>query len=95
MTTKAREYDQEFVNNAVSLALKSKESVAGIARDLGVPKSTLYGWIKQGRTPDHGKNGIGLALDKDVLALKRECAILREERDILKKALGIFSAAKK
>jgi transposase len=65
---------------------------------LGIPASTLIGWIKEqessGLESFPGKGHIKQS-DIEIVQLRKDLAIAREERDILKKALGIFSSVKK
>ena len=93
-----RKYDKEFITNAVNLSLSSNRKAKEIAQDLGVPCSTLYNWIeahqKDGKDAFPGK-GYLKPSDAEVAELRKELAIVREERDILKKALGIFSSVRK
>lgn len=95
---KVRRYDKEFKINAVNLCLTSERSYQEIARDLDIPGSTLNSWIesheKDGKEAFPGKGQLK-ASDKELLDLRKELAIVREERDILKKALGIFSSQRK
>ena len=53
MTRKITKYTEEFKKEAVVLALKS-ESVSQVAKDLGIPEGTLYGWV-QNTTNNGGK----------------------------------------
>ena len=94
----AKKYDKEFKINAVNLCLTSNRSCDEIAKNLGVPKSTLYSWLeshqKDGQEAFPGKGHLK-ASDMEVVQLRKELAHVREERDILKKALGIFSSLRK
>jgi transposase-like protein len=95
---KMRSYDKEFKLNAVKLYLESGTTYKKISSDLGIPTATLVGWVEE-----HKKSGIEAfpgkgylrPSDAEVGALRKELAIVREERDILKKALGIFSSTRK
>lgn len=90
----ARIYDNEFKNNAITLCLKSDRTINEIASELGIPKDTLGGWVAKHKTHgDQAFPGKGNLRpeDAEIAKLKKELAIAREERDILKKALGIFS----
>lgn len=95
---KARKYDKEFKINAVNLCLTNNRSHDEIAKNLGVPSSTLYSWLeshqKNGKEAFPGKGHLK-ASDAEVAQLRKELADVREERDILKKALGIFSSLRK
>jgi transposase len=95
---KIRKYDKEFKQNAVNLCLKDDRSYREIAKDLGIAPSTLASWIeayqKDGSQAFPGKGHLKPS-DAEVAQLRKELAHVREERDILKKALGIFSSLRK
>jgi transposase-like protein len=92
---KVRSYDKEFKLNAVNLYLASGKSYEQISHELGIPTATLVGWVlyhkKDGPSAFPGKGHIK-PTDLEVMELRKELAVVREERDILKKALGIFSS---
>ena len=75
----------EFRKDAVRIALTSGLSRKQVADDLGVGMSTLNKWITAHRDTDVvSQEDRELAIEND--RLRRENRILREERDILKKA---------
>lgn len=81
-------YTQDFKLDAVKLVTERGLSRARVARDLGIGTQTLRNWLRApapAAAPAPGTDAQQLA------ALRRENELLREERDILKKALGIFS----
>src|SRR5690349_24740800 len=86
-------YTKEFKQEAVHLVESSKKSKTEIARDLGISDSALSKWCKEfgtlGEQAFPGK-GHQTALEEEIRQLKRENEILRQERDILKKAVRIF-----
>jgi transposase len=94
----ARKYDREFKINAVKLCLAGNQSFVKIAKNLGVPGATLHSWVKahkkDGAEAFPGK-GYLKPNDAEFSQLRKELASVREERDILKKALGIFSSLRK
>jgi transposase len=68
--------------------------VAAIARDLGIHPNVLYKWRDQLEAdPEHAFPGKGKLKpeDEELRRLRREVENLKEERDILKKALAVFS----
>jgi len=94
MSKKRRTYSPEFKMEAVQLAETSDLSMAQIERDLGIGESCLRDWRRklaadgENAFPGHGN----LPPDQErVRQLERELAIARQERDILKKAIAIFS----
>jgi transposase len=86
-------YSSEFKQNAVKLAVESDQSVAQTARDLGVNANTLYTWISKYQQPESSASkGAGEKHPYEELKrLRREVALLKEERDILKKAAAYFA----
>jgi transposase len=93
-----RKYDKEFKRNAVDLYLSSNRSYEEVGENLGIPGSTLASWVgSQKKDGDEAFPGKGhlKASDAELMQLRKELAIVREERDILKKALGIFSSPRK
>ena len=95
---KVRKYDKEFKLNAIKLYLENDRSYQQISNELGIPMGTLVTWLeshkKQGIEAFPGKGNIKPS-EAETARLKKELAIVREERDILKKALGIFSSPRK
>jgi transposase-like protein len=95
---KIRNYDKEFKINAIKLYLQSGRSYREIGDELGVPSATLAAWVSAhkevGEEAFPGKGHLK-ASDAEIAQLRKELAITREERDILKKALGIFSSQRK
>jgi transposase len=94
MTRKRRTYSREFKIEAVRLAQTSGKSMKQIERELGIGEGCIRDWKKklaadpENAFPGHGK----LPPDKErVRQLERELEIVRQERDILKKAIAIFS----
>jgi transposase len=84
-------YSIEFKTEAVKLAGRGEVSVAQVARDLGVRYELLRRWLKQFGPQPHGKSAVTPDEHAELIRLRRENRIVKEERDILKKALGIFS----
>jgi len=83
----------EFRQDAVRIALTSGLTRKQVADDLGVGMSTLNKWITSHRGTDVvSKEDLSLAREND--RLRREVRILKEERDILKKATQFFAGLK-
>jgi|WetSurMetagenome_2_1015567.scaffolds.fasta_scaffold237285_1 transposase len=84
-----KRYSEEFKKEAVRLALEGGMSRSRVARDLGVNINSLAGWIKKAKATRGGE--VRETLEAENRRLRRELAIVTEERDIVKKAVGIFS----
>jgi transposase-like protein len=87
-----RTYDRQFKIDAVKLLKESGKTATVIAGNLGIKRDLLSRWKKE--FADESKkafSGKGNPRDEEVARLKKENADLRIERDILKKAMAIFS----
>lgn len=94
MVRHRRSYTREFKVEAVRLAHESEKSVYQIARELGIHPTILGRWIKQfAQDPEQSFSRKGHLKDRDeeVRRLRRELERVTQERDILKKAVAIFS----
>jgi transposase len=91
---KRRKYDTEFKREAVKLVLEGGRVAAEVAKGLGINENVLYRWIRQYREdPENSFPGKGKLKpeDEELRLLRRELADVKEERDILKKVVSIFS----
>jgi len=89
-----RKYDREFKIRAVKLLLESGKTTKEIADDLGICSGNLTRWKREYREDaENAFPGMGKLKpeDEEMRKLKKENTDLRQERDILKKALAIFS----
>ncbi len=94
MARQRKTYSGEFKQQAVRLVTERGQSLAQTARDLSVSDNMLSRWKKQLETQgDRAFPGHGQPHDEELAKLRRELEIARQERDILKKAVGIFSQA--
>lgn len=97
-TEKRRKYDREFKLEAVRLSYEAGRSVAGVSRDLGISENALHVWRaklkSEGSAAFPGK-GHQSGEQEELRRLRRQLAEVTEERDILKKALGVFSRGPK
>ena len=89
-----RKHTNEFKLESVRLAEREGMSAAQVARDLGISDSVLYDWIKKFGTSSEGSP---LTPDEreELMRLRRELRIVKEERDILKKATAFFAKESK
>lgn len=86
----------EFRIEAVKLVIEQGLSQSEVARRLDIPSQTLHNWVKLSRAGKlsqvDAKRVTPVSLiDAEVSRLKKENAVLREERDILKKATAFFA----
>ena len=90
-----RRYDREFKENAVAL-VQSGRKISSVARDLGVTTWSLGRWVQSARAGVPQRESATLVSEtpeqREMRRLKAENDYQRQQRDILKKALGILSA---
>jgi transposase len=92
-----KQYEREFKMEAVRLLEASGKSASQLERELGIGKGNLWRWKRKfAADGEHAFPGHGRLTPEQerVRQLERENGILREERDILKKAIAIFSERK-
>ena len=90
----AKRYDKEFKMEAVQLASEPGNTQAAIERDLGIGQGIISRWKREfEKDAEQAFPGKGRLKPRDeqVRSLRREVERLRRERDILKKAVAIFS----
>jgi transposase len=100
MSNRGKRYTRQFKEEAVRLLVTGDKSIKELAQELGVSDVALGNWKRQAlRNGDHPEQakpqGIQISrtiLEQENIRLKREVENLRQQRDILKKSLGILSA---
>jgi len=98
MTKKQQKHTKEFKVETLELARTSGKSDSQLERELGLGRGCLYTWRKQlERDGEQAFPGKGRLKPDDeyVRGLERELAIVQQERDILKKALAIFTRSQR
>jgi len=96
MNRTRRTYTEEFKLEALELLESSNKSAAQIERDLGITKGLLVKWrdryqVKKQNGETRLEPSDLEAAQAEVRRLRRELAVAEQERDILKKAVSIFS----
>jgi len=94
MGKKRKKYTREFKIEAVRLLTGSNITVAQASQDLGVNANVLARWKKEfinDNSQAFPGTGHGKPEEEELRRLRRENAILRQERDILKKAAAFFA----
>jgi transposase len=93
-------YTAEFKREAVRLSEQADTSAEQIAKDLGISPQTLHSWRKaakaQGSLAFPGQGKMALTPEQEEnRRLKKELELVKQERDILKKAVGFFAKESK
>jgi len=95
MSKTRKQYDREFKVMAVELR-RTRDNMADLAQELGVRPELLYRWRREFTAsaetsfPGNGKT-VRTPEQEEIHRLKKELQEVQTERDILKKAVGIFS----
>jgi transposase-like protein len=87
---KFKRFDRDFKVSAVKMCTESGHTTAEVARSLGIHQNQLYNWKKK-FSNDGEKAFPGKGHLTELSALRKELREVQMERDILKKAVGIFS----
>lgn len=92
MATHHHPYPPEFRAHAMELARSSGRPLAQMAAELGMNVETLRLWVRQAERDDGiRQDGLSSSERDELRQLRRENRILREEREILKKAAAFFA----
>ena len=94
---KYRKYTEAFKLEALALLKTSQKKAGQIERELGITPGLLSKWRVRYQAVGNGKGTVHLAPSElegakaEIRRLERKLAEVEEERDILKKAVNIFS----
>lgn len=86
-----RQYPATFRAEAVELVRSSGQSIRALAADIGIAEQTLRNWVRQAAIDAGEREGLTTAEREELQRLRRENRVLREEREILKKAAAFFA----
>ena len=87
----AKHTTPEFRMEAARLVVEGGVSLDQAARDLGINKWTLRGWVRKLESESGARVRSTQTVEQENIALKRENATLKQERDLLKKAAAYFA----
>ena len=86
-----RKYSDDFKEEAVKLAQRSGVPMSQTAKELGLNAEMLRRWVKDFGVRFDGSRGMTPEEHSENVRLRRELKRVTEERDILKKAVGLFT----
>jgi transposase len=86
-----RSFSKEFKRDAVALVRSSGKSIPEVARDLDLTESALREWVRQADVDEGRRDGLTTSEREELARLRKENRVLREERDILKRAAAFFA----
>ena len=86
-----RKFTKEFKAETISLIRSSGKAMTQICRELGLADSTVSRWLAQAEIDAGQRVGLTTEEQQEVALLRRELRVVREERDILAKAIAFFA----
>lgn len=87
-----RVFTDQYKAEVVELCLSSGKTVAAVARDLGLTATVVRRWVTQAEIDSGRRDGLSTSDREEMARLRKEVRVLREERDILKRATVFFAA---
>ena len=84
-------YPPEFKREAVELYRSSDKSIPKMADELGIASESLRRWIRQHEVDAGERDGFTTAEREELIKLRREVRLLKQEREFLKKAAVFFA----
>jgi transposase len=88
---KVKSYTLEFKQSSAKLAATTDQPISQTAEEIGVSSTTLYGWVKKYQPDSVPTQPEENHLSEELKRLRKENIRLRQERDILKKAVAYFA----
>ena len=85
-----RSFSKEFKAEVVELVRRPGNSVGGVARDLELTESAVRAWVRQAEIDGGERDGLTTTERAELAQLRKDNRVLREERDILKRATAFF-----
>jgi transposase len=86
-----RSFTDEYKAEVVELCRTSGKSIAQVARDLGLGETAVRRWVTQAEIDAGRRPGLTTEEHAELVALRKENRVLREERDILRRATVFFA----
>lgn len=87
-----RRFTAEYKAEVVALCRSGGRTIAGVARDLDLTETAVRRWVAQAEVDAGRRDGLTTAEREELARLRRENRVLREERDILRRATAFFAA---
>lgn len=89
MESRGKRYDEDFKKMIVELYNTKSKPAGVIVREYGISNAVLYRWVKE-YSPIQTEDG-NITNNKEIQKLKKELSRTKEELEILKKAIAIFT----
>jgi transposase len=86
-----RAFTAAYKAEVVGLCRKGDRSIPQVARDLDLTETAVREWVRQAEIDDGRRPGLTSSEREELARLRKENRVLREERDILKRATAFFA----
>jgi len=86
-----RSFAPEFKAEVVELVRTSGSPIAEVARRMDLSETAVRAWVRQAEVDSGDREGLTGAEREELARLRKENRVLREERDILKRATAFFA----
>ena len=86
-----RVFTAEYKSQVVELCRSGGMSIGPVCRDLGLGETAVRRWVSQAEVDSGRREGLTTSEREELAFLRRENRVLREERDILKRATAFFA----
>jgi transposase len=86
-----RSFTEQYKSEVVALCRGSEKSLAEVARDLDLTESSVRRWVAQAEIDAGRREGLTTDEREELTRLRKENRVLREERDILRRATAFFA----
>lgn len=86
-----RLFPDEYKAEVIDLCRSSGRSIAAVARDLDLSETAVRRWVNQAEVDAGRRDGLSTAEREELARLRKEVRVLREERDILRRATVFFA----
>lgn len=86
-----RRFTEAFKAETVRLVRESGKPISAVAREMDLTESALRQWVRDAEAATQRTGALTNPERKELEELRRDVRLLREERDILKKAMAFFA----
>ena len=86
-----RAFTDQYKAEVVELCRSGGKSIGQVCRDLGIGETAVRRWVAQAEVDSGQREGLTTSEKEELAYLRKENRVLREERDILKRATAFFA----